>query len=90
MYVQKLLRCRNDEEAKISKDVLRKFGELGALGAAVPHEYGGAELNNVQIARLGEIVGANDLAIGVTMGAHQSIGYKGTVMIQVFFCGKIQ
>lgn len=42
----------------------------------VPQEYGGLELNNTQFGRLAEIVGMNDLGTGVTMGAHQSIGYK--------------
>lgn len=42
----------------------------------VPAEYGGLELNNTQLGRLAEIVGMNDLGTGVTMGAHQSIGYK--------------
>ena len=50
---------------------MRQFGELGALGAVVPVEYEGAGLNNTQMARLAEIVGANDLAMGVVMGAHQ-------------------
>uniref|UniRef100_A0A914X7Y4 Very long-chain specific acyl-CoA dehydrogenase, mitochondrial n=1 Tax=Plectus sambesii TaxID=2011161 RepID=A0A914X7Y4_9BILA len=71
---------KNDEEAKIPKEVLRQFGELGALGAVVPVEYEGAGLNNTQMARLAEIVGANDLAMGVVMGAHQSIGYKGILL----------
>jgi very long chain acyl-CoA dehydrogenase len=50
---------------------LDKFAELGAFGAVVPEEYGGAGLNNTQLAMLAERVGANDLGLGVTMGAHQ-------------------
>lgn len=42
----------------------------------VPQEYGGLELNNTQFGRLTELIGMNDLATGVTLGAHQSIGYK--------------
>uniref|UniRef100_A0A915N771 Very long-chain specific acyl-CoA dehydrogenase, mitochondrial n=1 Tax=Meloidogyne javanica TaxID=6303 RepID=A0A915N771_MELJA len=30
--------------------------------------------------KIAEIVGANDLGLGVTMGAHQSIGYKGILL----------
>jgi very long chain acyl-CoA dehydrogenase len=30
-----------------------------------------------QYARLTEIVGGNDLGLGIFMGAHQSIGFKG-------------
>uniref|UniRef100_A0A183VBG7 Very long-chain specific acyl-CoA dehydrogenase, mitochondrial n=1 Tax=Toxocara canis TaxID=6265 RepID=A0A183VBG7_TOXCA len=64
---------RNDEEAAIPKEVLKQFAELGAFGALVPEEYEGAGLNNTQMARLAEVVGANDLSLGVVMGAHQSL-----------------
>ncbi|CAJ0567467.1 unnamed protein product, partial [Mesorhabditis spiculigera] len=71
---------KNDAEASQSPEILRQFGELGAFGALVPAEYEGAGLNNSQMARLAEIVGAHDLGLGVTMGAHQSIGYKGILL----------
>lgn len=61
-------------------EVLKQFAELGAFGAVVPEEYEGAGLNNTQMARLAELVGANDLGLGVIMGAHQSIGYKGILL----------
>lgn len=51
--------------------------ELGAFGLQVPTELGGLGLNNTQYARLTEIVGGNDLGLGIFMGAHQSIGFKG-------------
>ena len=87
---------KNDANASIDPKVLAKFAELGAFGlwqfnphvsykcssgAVVPSEYEGAGMNNTQMARLAEIVGAHDLAIGVTMGAHQSIGYKGILLV---------
>ncbi|PAV63024.1 hypothetical protein WR25_09069 isoform A [Diploscapter pachys] len=71
---------KNDERAEIPREVLSKFGELGAFGALVPPEYEGAGLNNSQMAKLAEIVGAYDLGLGVVMGAHQSIGYKGILL----------
>lgn len=51
--------------------MLNQFAELGALGACVPEEFNGAGLNNTQMARLAEMVGANDLGLGVVMAAHQ-------------------
>ena len=33
-----------------------------------------------QYARLVEIVGSHDLAVGITLGAHQSIGFKGILL----------
>lgn len=36
--------------------------------------------NNTQYARMGEIVGANDLGFSVCIGAHQGIGFKGILL----------
>lgn len=33
-----------------------------------------------QYARLVEIVGGHDLGVGITLGAHQSIGFKGILL----------
>ena len=37
-------------------------------------------MTNTQYARLTEIVGSHDLGIGITIGAHQSIGFKGILI----------
>ncbi|KAF8362371.1 acdh-12 [Pristionchus pacificus] len=71
---------KNDENAETPMSVLKQFAELGAFGALVPAEYEGAGMNNTQMARLAEIVGSHDLGLGVIMGAHQSIGYKGILL----------
>lgn len=42
---------RNDETASIPSDKLSQFAELGAFGAVVPEKFGGAGLNNTQMAR---------------------------------------
>lgn len=34
----------------------------------------------MQYARLVEIVGSHDLGVGITLGAHQSIGFKGILL----------
>ena len=52
------------------------FRDLGAFGLQVPEELGGVGLTNTQYARLTEIVGGNDLGVGIFIGAHQSIGFK--------------
>ena len=54
--------------------------ELGAFGLQVPCELGGVGLTNTQYARLTEIVGGNDLGVGIFIGAHQSIGFKGILL----------
>jgi alkylation response protein AidB-like acyl-CoA dehydrogenase len=56
----------------LSRDLLRKLGDLGYLGISVPEAYGGTELD--QIASL---VVAEELSIGgfgVTYGSHVGIG----------------
>ena len=50
--------------------------EVGAYGLQVPEDYGGVGLNNTQYARLTDIIGANDLGLGVYLTATQGIGYK--------------
>ena len=55
---------------------MKALWEIGAFGLQVPQELGGLGLNNTQYARCVEIVGHNDLGVGITLGAHQSIGFK--------------
>ncbi len=71
---------KNDQMEKIPDDVLQGLKELGAFGLQVPAEYNGLALNNTQYARLVEIVGSHDLGVGITLGAHQSIGFKGILL----------
>ena len=67
---------KNDALETVPEDVVQSMRELGAFGLQVPEELGGVGLNNTQYARLTEIVGGNDLGIGIFIGAHQSIGFK--------------
>ncbi|XP_064110985.1 very long-chain specific acyl-CoA dehydrogenase, mitochondrial-like [Macrobrachium nipponense] len=55
---------------------------MGAFGLQVPTELGGVGLSNTQYARMVEIVGGHDLGVGITLGAHQSIGFKA-----ILICG---
>jgi len=66
-YNLKILRLK---VTKNIKNLLKKFCEFRP-------ELGGLGLSNTQYARLTEIVGGNDLGLGIFMGAHQSIGFKG-------------
>ncbi|XP_045537249.1 very long-chain specific acyl-CoA dehydrogenase, mitochondrial [Papilio machaon] len=72
--------AKNDAEAQIEASTLSGLWELGAFGLQVPVELGGLGLNNTQYARLVEVVGAHDLGVGITLGAHQSIGFKGILL----------
>ncbi|XP_071085182.1 very long-chain specific acyl-CoA dehydrogenase, mitochondrial-like [Haliotis cracherodii] len=71
---------KNDSIEKVDDPTLEGLKELGAFGLQVPVDHGGLGLCNTQYARLVEIVGAHDLGVGITLGAHQSIGFKGILL----------
>ncbi|KAK3094339.1 hypothetical protein FSP39_000516 [Pinctada imbricata] len=71
---------KNDSLEKVEDHVMEGLKEMGAFGLQVPQEHGGLGLNNTQYARLVEIVGSHDLGVGITLGAHQSIGFKGILL----------
>jgi len=70
----------NDAIEKVEDATLDGLKGLGLFGLQVAEENGGIGLTNTQYARLVEIVGANDLGVGITLGAHQSIGFKGILL----------
>ncbi|GBM24915.1 Very long-chain specific acyl-CoA dehydrogenase, mitochondrial [Araneus ventricosus] len=71
---------KNDEIAKIEPHLIKQLGELSVLGLQVPEEFGGLGMNNTQYGRMVELVGRHDLSLGITIGAHQSIGFKGILL----------
>ncbi|XP_067898567.1 very long-chain specific acyl-CoA dehydrogenase, mitochondrial-like isoform X3 [Heterodontus francisci] len=70
----------NDRLGKVEDETMEGLKEMGAFGLQVPVELGGLGLSNTQYARLVEIVGLHDLGVGITLGAHQSIGFKGILL----------
>lgn len=71
---------KNDQIEKVDDETLQGLKEMGAFGLQVPLDFGGLGLTNTMYARLVEIVGAHDLGVGITLGAHQSIGFKGILL----------
>ncbi|MBN3318575.1 ACADV protein, partial [Atractosteus spatula] len=71
---------KNDVLEKVEDSTMEGLKELGAFGLQVPTDLGGMGLTNTQYARLVEIVGMHDLGVGITLGAHQSIGFKGILL----------
>merc|ERR1719187_740928 len=70
----------NDQLGTVPENTINALREVGAFGLQVPVELDGAGLSNTQYGRLTEAVGANDLGLGVFIGAHQSIGFKGILL----------
>uniref|UniRef100_A0A8C9T0E3 Very long-chain specific acyl-CoA dehydrogenase, mitochondrial n=1 Tax=Scleropages formosus TaxID=113540 RepID=A0A8C9T0E3_SCLFO len=71
---------KNDELEQVEESTLQGLKEMGAFGLQVPADLGGLGLSNTQYARLVEIVGMHDLGVAITLGAHQSIGFKGILL----------
>lgn len=72
--------AKNDALEKVEDGTMQGLKEMGAFGLQVPADLGGLGLTNTQYARLVEIVGMHDLGVGITLGAHQSIGFKGILL----------
>ncbi len=58
---------------EVARDLLKKAGDLGLLGANIPEEYGGMELDQTTGAIVAEMVGRGS-GFGSTYGAQTSIG----------------
>lgn len=66
-----------DRTASIPPEILERVKKLGLYGMQIPQEYGGLGLGATEYSRLSEII-ALDGGIGVTVSAHQAIGFKVT------------
>jgi alkylation response protein AidB-like acyl-CoA dehydrogenase len=58
---------------EVARDLLKKAGELGLLGATIPEEYGGLALDQTSGVVIAEMVGRGG-GFGTTFGAQTSIG----------------
>jgi acyl-CoA dehydrogenase family protein 9 len=69
-----------DEKGEMPKEMIAQMAELGILGIAVPEEFGGLGLPQSGYVRILAAMASLDGSAAVTMGAHQSIGYKALVL----------
>lgn len=58
---------------EVARDLIKKAGDLGLLGATIPEEYGGLGLNQTTGALIAEVIGRGG-GFGTTFGAQTSIG----------------
>src|SRR5438874_9284405 len=61
------------EKGEFPLELLPEIAALGLTGLAVPHEYGGAELDVLTIALVMEELGAGDGSVALTIAAHNSL-----------------
>ena len=69
-----------DDAGKMPREMVARFAELGLMGLAVPEDLGGLGLPQNGYARVFEAVAGLDASIALTIGAHQSIGYKALLL----------
>jgi alkylation response protein AidB-like acyl-CoA dehydrogenase len=63
-----------DEKQQFPREVFRRLGELGFLGAIFPEEYGGAGLSTEVYAAIVEEIASVDGAVALALAAHTSLG----------------
>lgn len=68
---------RIDAEERIGDDVRAGLAKLGFYGLYVPRDLGGLGLSQTGYCRVFEEIARVSPSLGVHLGAHQSIGYKG-------------
>src|SRR5512138_3080071 len=64
---------RYDEAQEFPRELLTSLGQTGLLGALVPEQYGGAQLDYVSYALAVEELNRVDASVGITMWAHNSL-----------------
>lgn len=71
--VQPQLAAMEQHAWEVARDLLKKAGDLGLLGATIPEEYGGLGLDQTTGAIIAEMIGRGG-GFGTTFGADSSIG----------------
>src|SRR4030095_3428824 len=71
--VQPNLEAMEKHAWEIARDLVKKAGDLGLLGATIPEEYGGLGLDQTTSVIIAETVGRGG-GFGTTFGAQTSIG----------------
>lgn len=69
-----------DEKGEMPKEMLSYLAEMGLMGLAVPEDLGGLGLPQSGYARVLQQIAGIDGSLAVTLGAHQSIGYKAILL----------
>lgn len=67
-------RAEFDENEEYPIDILRRLGEMGIMGMAVPPEYGGSGADVISYAIAIEELSKIDPSVGVAVSVHNSLG----------------
>src|SRR3954454_17083697 len=69
-----------DEKGEMPRKMISYLSELGLMGMAVPEEFEGLGMPQAGYARIMQEMAGVDASLAVTLGAHQSIGYKAILL----------
>jgi acyl-CoA dehydrogenase family protein 9 len=69
-----------DEKGEMPREIVSALAEMGLMGMAVPEELGGLGLPQQAYGRIFQEMAGIDGSLTVTLGAHQSIGYKALLL----------
>ncbi|NDD91321.1 acyl-CoA dehydrogenase [bacterium] len=69
-----------DDAGAMPREVLDHAAELGLMGLAVGEEFGGLGFPQIAYSRIFQELAGIDGSLAVTLGAHQSIGYKAVLL----------
>jgi alkylation response protein AidB-like acyl-CoA dehydrogenase len=63
-----------DDEAKFSRELTKRLGEMGLLGITIPEKYGGQDLDTLSYIIAVEELARVDSSQAATVAAHNSLG----------------
>lgn len=69
-----------DEKGEMPMEIVKMLCELGVMGLSVPEDLGGLGLPPAGYGRVMQEAASIDGGIALTIGAHQSIGYKALLL----------
>lgn len=69
-----------DRDAEIPEHVIRGLGQLGILGACLPHSCGGLDFKQAAYCQLLEVLGGHCGSTALFVNAHHSIGPRALVL----------
>lgn len=63
-----------DRDSDFPADLLKQLGGMGFMGAVIPVEYGGADIDSIAYALVIEELARVDASLAVTVAVHNSVG----------------